>query len=119
MTEFTGVKLAEFDTMASKHTETARRLEELAQALHSELQSAGLDTSPAARLRQLAGRVTAQAEDLRRRQKLVHELQRQKVTFGMSTAAGSFLEMPDGLEAAKGLLDGTLAGRAALSASDG
>ncbi|MEV0345321.1 hypothetical protein AB0H88_06125 [Nonomuraea sp. NPDC050680] len=119
MTEFTGVKPAEFDTMASKHTETARQLEELAHALHSELQSAGLDTSPAARLRQLAGRVTTQAEDLRRRQKLVHELQRQKVTFGMSTAAGSFLEMPDGLEAAKGLLDGTLAGRAALTAADG
>ncbi|MEV1239908.1 hypothetical protein [Nonomuraea sp. NPDC049750] len=119
MTEFTGVKPAEFDTMAGKHTEAARRLEELAQALHSELQGAGLDTSPAARLRQLAGRVTTQAEDLRRRQKLVHELQRQKVTFGMSTAAGSFLEMPDGLEAAKGLLDGTLAGRAALNAADG
>ncbi|WP_433511023.1 hypothetical protein ACQP2T_45270 [Nonomuraea sp. CA-143628] len=119
MTEFTGVKPSEFDAMAGKHTEAARRLEELAQALHSELQSAGLHTSPAARLRQLAGRVTTQAEDLRRRQKLVHELQRQKVTFGMSTAAGSFLEMPDGLEAAKGLLDGTLAGRAALNAAEG
>ncbi|MEV4574742.1 hypothetical protein AB0K16_15935 [Nonomuraea jabiensis] len=119
MTEFTGVKQPEFDTMASKHTEAARRLEELAQALHSELQSAGLDTSPAARLRQLAGRVTTQAEDLRRRQKLVHELQRQKVTFGRSTPTGSFLEMPDSLDAAKGLLDGTLAGRAALKAADG
>ncbi|MER6944940.1 hypothetical protein ABT294_13030 [Nonomuraea sp. NPDC000554] len=119
MTEFTGVKQAEFDTMASKHTEAARRLEELAQTLHTELQSAGLDPSPAARLRQLAGRITTQAEDLRRRQKLVHELQRQKVTFGRSTPAGSFLEMPDGLEAAKGLLDGTLAGRAALNATDG
>ncbi|MEV4108629.1 hypothetical protein [Nonomuraea sp. NPDC049695] len=119
MTEFTGVKQPEFDTMTSKHTEAGRRLEELAQALHSELQSAGLDPSPAARLRQLAGRVTMQAEDLRRRQKLVHELQRQKVTFGRSTPAGSFLDMPDSLEAAKGLLDGTLAGRAALNAADG
>ncbi|QFY07256.1 hypothetical protein GBF35_11650 [Nonomuraea phyllanthi] len=83
------------------------------------MRSAGLDTSPAARLRQLAGRVTTQAEDLRRRQKLVHELQRQKVTFGRSTSAGSFVEMPDGPEAAKGLLDGTLAGRAALSVANG
>ncbi|MEU6712456.1 hypothetical protein ABZ897_13330 [Nonomuraea sp. NPDC046802] len=119
MTDFTGVKQPEFDTMASKHTEAAQQLEELAQSLHRELQSAGLDTSPAARLRQLAGRITTQAEDLRRRQKLVHELQRQKVTFGTSTPAGSFLEMPDSLEAAKGLLDGTLAGRAALQAADG
>ncbi|MEO3788911.1 hypothetical protein ABGB14_01795 [Nonomuraea sp. B10E15] len=119
MTEFTGVKQPDFDTMTSKHTEAARRLEELAQALHSELRSAGLDTSPATRLRQLAGRVTTQAEDLRRRQKLVHELQRQRITLGRSTPAGSFLEMPDGLEAAAGLLDGTLAGRAALKATGG
>ncbi|MEU8248438.1 hypothetical protein [Nonomuraea sp. NPDC048916] len=119
MTEFSGVKQPEFDTMADEHTQTATRLEALARALHGELQRAGLDTSPAGRLRELAGRVTTQAEDLRRRQRLVHELQRQKVTFGRSTPAGSFLEMPDRLEAAKGLLDGTLAGRAALNAADG
>ncbi|TMR09010.1 hypothetical protein ETD86_45350 [Nonomuraea turkmeniaca] len=119
MSEFSGVKQPEFDTMTSKHTQTASQLEELAQALHKELQSAELDTAPAARLRQLAGRVTTQAEDLRRRQKLVHELQRQKVTFGRSTPKGSFLEVPDSLEAAQGLLDGTLAGRAALKAADG
>ncbi|WP_219471359.1 hypothetical protein [Nonomuraea rhizosphaerae] len=119
MSEFTGVKPADFDTMTARHTETARRLEELAQSLHSELQGAGLDTSPATRLRRLAGRVTTQAEDLRRRQKLVHELQRQKVTFGTSTPAGSFVEMPDSLDAAAGLLDGTLAARAAQKAADG
>ncbi|SEF70266.1 hypothetical protein SAMN05444920_101416 [Nonomuraea solani] len=119
MTEFTGVRQPEFDTMASKHTEAGRRLEELAQALHGELTSAGLDPAPAARLRQLAGRVTSQAEDLRRRQKLVHELAQQKITFGRSTAAGSFLEIPDDLDTAKGLLEGTLAGRAALRAANG
>ncbi|MBG0828956.1 hypothetical protein HS041_14370 [Planomonospora sp. ID67723] len=117
--EFTGVKRAEFDAMAGEHTQAAGRLEHLAQALYGELQSAGLDTSPAVRLRELAGRVTAQAEDLRRRQKLVHELERQKVTFGTSRPEGSFLEMPDGLASAQGLLDGTLAGRAALKAVDG
>ncbi|MEU8110138.1 hypothetical protein AB0C18_41160 [Nonomuraea muscovyensis] len=119
MTEFTGVRQPAFDAMAGKHAEAARRLEELARALHGELRSAGLDTSPAVRLRELAGRVTTQAEDLRRRQKLVHELQRQQVTFGRSTPAGSFLEVPDGLDAAQGLLDGTLAGRAAGKAADG
>ncbi|MFC4112978.1 hypothetical protein [Nonomuraea zeae] len=100
--------------MAGRHAEAARRLDELARSLHGELRSAGLDTSPAARLRQLAGRVTSQAEDLRRRQRLVHELQRQQVTFGRSMPAGSFVAVPDSLEAARGLLDGTLAGRAAL-----
>ncbi|MGN9781796.1 hypothetical protein ACTMTF_10235 [Nonomuraea sp. ZG12] len=119
MTEFSGVKQPEFDTMTGRHAQAARQLEELARRLHGELQGAGLDTSPATRLRELAGRVTTQAEDLRRRQKLVRELQRQKVSFGTSTPAGSFLEMPDGLDAAKSLLDGTLAGRAALNASRG
>ena len=119
MTEFSGVKQPDFDTMAGKHAQAAGQLEELAQALHRELQGAGLDTSPAARLRELAGRIATQAEDLRRRQHLVHELQRQKVTFGRSMPAGSFLEMPDRLEAARGLLDGTLAGRAALAAANG
>ncbi|MEV0591103.1 hypothetical protein [Nonomuraea cavernae] len=119
MTEFSGVKQPEFDTMTGRHAQAAGRLEELAQTLYGELQRAGLDTAPATRLRELAERVTTQAEDLRRRQRLVHELQRQKVTFGRSTPAGSFLEMPDRLEIAKGLLDGTLAGRAALKAADG
>ncbi|MBN6052994.1 hypothetical protein JYK22_13735, partial [Nonomuraea sp. RK-328] len=119
VSEFTGVRQPEFDTMAGRHTEAAARLEELARALDRELRGAELDTSPAARLRELAGRVTTQAEDLRRRQRLVHELQREKVTFGRSTPAGSFLEMPDRLEAAQGLLDGTLAARAALKAADG
>ncbi|MEV4100167.1 hypothetical protein AB0J42_07880 [Nonomuraea sp. NPDC049649] len=119
MSGFSGVKQAEFDTMTTKHTQAAGQLEELAQKLHRELQGAGLDTAPAARLRKLAGRITTQAEDLRRRQKLAHELQRQKVTFGRSTPAGSFLEMPDRLEEAKGLLDGTVAGRAALKAANG
>ncbi|MEW9548024.1 hypothetical protein [Nonomuraea sp. NPDC050783] len=119
MTEFAGVRQPEFDMMAARHAEAARRLEELARALHGELCGAGLDTSPAVLLHALAGRVTAQADDLRRRQRLVRELQQQKITFGGSTPLGSFLELPDSLEAATGLLDGTLAGRAALKAADG
>ncbi|GAA4523993.1 hypothetical protein [Nonomuraea ferruginea] len=119
MSGFSGVKRAEFDLMAGKHTEAAGRLEALAQALHRELQGAGLDTAPAARLRELARRVTTQADDLRRRQNLAHELQRQRVSLGRSTPAGSFVEMPDRLDDAKALLDGTLAGRAASKVADG
>ncbi|MEV4220978.1 hypothetical protein [Nonomuraea sp. NPDC049725] len=119
MSGFTGVKPAQFDAMTSAHTQAARRLEQLAQALHRELHAAGLDTTPATRLRDLATRVTTQAGDLRRRQRLVHELQRQKVTFGTSTPAGSFVELPDTLDAAQALLDGTLAARAARRAADG
>ncbi|MFI6796732.1 hypothetical protein [Streptosporangium canum] len=88
---FTGVKQPEFDTMAGKHTQAAGRLEQLAQALYGELQSAGVDTSPALRLRELAGRVGKQADDLRRRQALIREMEQQKVGFGTSTTAGSFM----------------------------
>lgn len=119
MSGFTGVKQAEFDAMTSKHAEAATRLEELSRTLHRELQTAGLDTTPAARLRELAARVTKQTEDLRRRQKLVHELQRQKVTFGQNTPSNTFVGMPDRLDDAQDLLDGTLAGRAATKAADG
>ncbi|MER6828672.1 hypothetical protein ABT352_22015 [Streptosporangium sp. NPDC000563] len=121
MTEssFTGVKQPEFDTMTSKHTQTAGRLEQLAQTLYGELQRAGLDTSPALRLRDLAGRVDKQAADLRRRQALVRELEREKISFGTSRPEGSFMRMPDGLDAAQGLLDGSLAAGAALLAAGG
>lgn len=119
MSGFTGVKPAEFDTMTRKHTEAAGRLEELSQALHRELTTAGLDTTPALRLRELAARVTKQAEDLRRRQKLVHELQRQKVTFGQNPPSSNFVGMPDRLDDAQDLLDGTLAGRTAVTAAAG
>ncbi|MET9063992.1 hypothetical protein ACWDR1_00400 [Streptosporangium sandarakinum] len=117
--DFTGVKQPEFDTMAGKHTQAAGQLERLAQSLYGELQGAGLDTAPALRLRELAGRVGKQAEDLRRRQALVREMEKQDVVFGTSTAKGSFLEMPDGLNAAQGLLDGTVASRAARQAAGG
>ncbi len=90
MTDFSGVKQPDFDTMAGKHTQAAGRLAELAQSLHRELQGAGLDTSLAARLRELAGRITTQAEDLRRRQQLVHELQRQRVSIRDEHSGGEF-----------------------------
>ena len=41
MTDFSGVKQPDFDTMAGKHTQAAGRLAELAQSLHRELQGAG------------------------------------------------------------------------------
>lgn len=117
--EFSGVRQPEFDTMTGRHTQAAGRIEQLAESLYGELRGAGLDTAPALRLRELAGRVGKQAEDLRRRQALIREMEQQKISFGTSTTAGSFLEMPDGLDAAQGLLDGTLAARLARGAADG
>ncbi|MEV5407469.1 hypothetical protein AB0K60_01345 [Thermopolyspora sp. NPDC052614] len=117
--DFTGVKLPEFDVMAAKHTQAADRLEELARALHRELQGAGLDTTPAARIRELAAQVGRQAEDLRRRQVLIQEMQREKVAFGLSLPEGSYLHLPDKLETARALLDGSVAANAARQAAQG
>src|SRR5690606_29957818 len=104
-----------FDLMTSRHAQAADRLEELAQMLHGELRNVGADPTPALRIRELAGQVGRQAEDLRRRQQLIRQLQQEKITFGFSTPAGSFVEVPDRLEAARGLLDGTVAARLAAA----
>lgn len=112
---FTGVKPVAFDLMTSRHAQAADRLEELAQMLHGELRNVGADPTPALRIRELAGQVGRQAEDLRRRQQLIRQLQQEKITFGFSTPAGSFVEVPDRLEAARGLLDGTVAARLAAA----
>ncbi|WP_067171348.1 hypothetical protein [Microtetraspora niveoalba] len=116
---FTGVKQPDFDTMTAGHTRAAGQLDRLAQALYGELQGAGLDTGPALRLRDLARRVGTQAEDLRRRQAMVHEMERQQVAFGVCTPDGTLFGMPDALDSARGFMDGTLAGRAAASVASG
>ena len=114
--DFCGVKRPEFDTMTAKHTAAASQLDQLAQRLYGELSQAGLDVTPATRMRELAHRVRLQAEDLRRRQRLITELERQKIVFGACTPAGTFLPVPDGLDSAEAMLNGTLA---ALAASGG
>ncbi|WP_066939638.1 hypothetical protein [Microtetraspora fusca] len=117
---FTGVKQPDFDTMTAGHTRAAGQLDRLAQALYGELQGAGLDTGPALRLRDLARRVGTQAEDLRRRQAMIQEMERQRVAFGTCTPGGGTLfGMPDALDAAQGFLDGAVAGRAASSVASG
>ncbi|MFB9962830.1 hypothetical protein [Sinosporangium siamense] len=52
---------------------------------------------------------------------MIRELEREKITFGTSRAEGSFLEMPDTLNASQGLLDASLAAGAAFkfNAGDG
>ncbi|MEO3794613.1 hypothetical protein ABGB14_30750 [Nonomuraea sp. B10E15] len=114
--DFTGVKRPQFDTMATQHTAAAERLADLATRLHGELTAAGLDTMPATRIRELARQAQTQAEDLRRRRQLVDELERKKVVFGASTAAGTFLPLPDRLETGQAMLDGTAAADAAIAA---
>lgn len=116
---FSGVKLPEFDTLVTRHTAAATQMEELASRLHRELTSAGLDTTPAERIRKLAAQVGQEAEDLRKRQRIVREMERHKIAFGASVPTGSIITVPDSLPEAQGLLDGTLAAKAAKAAAAG
>ncbi|TXK33925.1 hypothetical protein [Nonomuraea sp. C10] len=116
---FSGVKLPEFDMLVTRHTAAAAQMEKLASLLYGELTSAGLDTTPAERIRKLATQVGQEADDLRKRQRIVREIERHKITLGTSVATGSLIAVPDSLRQAQGQLDGTLAAKAAAAAGRG
>ncbi|MFF4625690.1 hypothetical protein [Nonomuraea jabiensis] len=116
---YSGVKQPEFDTLVTRHTTAALQLEDLATVLYGELTAAGLNTEPALRIRAMAKEISAEVEDLRRRQRIIHEMERMKVVFRNVTPGGSMIAVPDTVEAAQGLLDGTLAANAAIAAGRG
>ncbi|MFI7466861.1 hypothetical protein [Nonomuraea sp. NPDC049646] len=116
---FSGVKLPEFDTLVTRHTAAAMQIEELASLLYGELNGAGLDTAPAERIRRLAAQVGQEAADLRKRQGIVREMERLKVSLGPAAVAGTLIAMPDSLPQAQGQLDGTAAANAAKAAAAG
>ncbi|MDF5751819.1 hypothetical protein [Spongiactinospora sp. TRM90649] len=112
---FTGVRQPEFDLLVACHCQAGPRLERLAELLHAELRTAGLDPTPALRVGDIARRVLRQGDDLRRRQRLIRELERAQAAHPTCTADGTFLGVPDGEPAAEGLL----AARTARLVTDG
>ncbi|MFF4625815.1 hypothetical protein, partial [Nonomuraea jabiensis] len=79
---YSGVKQPEFDTLVTRHTTAALQLEGLATVLYGELTAAGLNTEPALRIRAMAKEVSAEVEDLRRRQRVIHEMERELPRVG-------------------------------------
>jgi hypothetical protein len=116
---FVGVRQPAFDTMVGRHASAAAQVDLLAQALWAELNKVQLDTSPAVRLREMAGRLREQASDLQRRQRLVHEMERQKITFGFRSYKGTFWDLPDRLDALQARVDGAEAADLARRAAAG
>lgn len=118
---FTGVRQPSFDSLVTKHSSAGSQLESLASTLWTELSKAGLDTSPAVRIREIARRVSTQAEDLRRRQRLVHEMVRQKAGFGIGfcTPQGTYHAVPDRITDLMTKLDGRAAADLAKRAAGG
>lgn len=120
--DFIGIRQPAFDGLVAGHSRAAAQLDELAQALWAQLNRAGLDTTPATGIRDLASQVRRQADDLGRRQRLAAELQRQQVAPGFCTTAGTQFALPDQLDRVKPQLDGakaaTIAERAAAGDPD-
>jgi len=116
---FVGVRQPAFDVMVGRHTRAAAQVDQLAQALWAELNKAQLDTSPAIRLREVAGRLREQAADLQRRQRLVHEMERRKIGFGFRAATGTFWALPDRLNTLQSRVDGAEAADLARKAAAG
>lgn len=118
---FTGVKQPNFDHLVSKHSSAASQLDSLATRLWAELNRAGLDTAPAMRIQEIARRIEKQAGELRRRQRLVHEMTRLGNPFGAGfcTRSGTYYPMPDRMPDISALLSGRSAAELARKAAEG
>ncbi|MBO2450499.1 hypothetical protein J4573_25580 [Actinomadura barringtoniae] len=90
-----GVKLREFEQMTQDMSRAGPQLEELAAQLWQALSGAGVSTGPAMEIKRIAGWARDAASDLRRRNALVHDLDRQKLAMRVSRADGNYLVLPD------------------------
>ncbi|MFA1551097.1 Scr1 family TA system antitoxin-like transcriptional regulator [Actinomadura chokoriensis] len=79
-----GVKLAEFEHMTQQMTQAAPKLAELADTLWQALNAAKVSTAPAMEIKRIAAWADQAASDLRRRNQLAHDLDRQKLAFVVS-----------------------------------
>ncbi|MEV4252290.1 hypothetical protein AB0J52_03860 [Spirillospora sp. NPDC049652] len=90
-----GVKLAEFEQMTRQMTRAAPALATLADQLWQTLNAAGVSTAPALEIRRLAAWATDAASDLRRRNLLAHDMDRQPGAPRLCGLDGTYLTLPD------------------------
>ncbi|MFA1543181.1 hypothetical protein [Actinomadura monticuli] len=90
-----GVKLAEFEHMTRQMTRAAPKLAELADKLWQALNTAQVSTAPAMEIKRIAAWADRAASDLRRRDQLAHDLDRQKLAFVVCRQDGDYLKLPD------------------------
>jgi hypothetical protein len=90
-----GVKLSQFEQMATEMSRSAPRLEQLSHQLWQALNTAGVSTEPAMEIKRIAQWAKEAATDLRRRNSLVREMDRQKLAFSFSTPDGTYFKLPD------------------------
>ncbi|MEU5876300.1 hypothetical protein [Spirillospora sp. NPDC047279] len=90
-----GVKLVQFEQMAQDMTRAVSQLEDLADQLWQALNGAKVDTAPAMEIKRLATWAHEAATDLRRRNTLAHDLDRQKLAIEVCRLDGTYLTLPD------------------------
>ncbi|WP_242903178.1 hypothetical protein [Actinomadura terrae] len=90
-----GVKLTEFERMTQDMSRAAPALRQLADDLWQALNGAGVSTAPAMEIKRIAAWTEDAASDLRKRNMLVHDLDRQHLAFTVCRADGTYLRLPD------------------------
>ncbi|TDC81585.1 hypothetical protein [Actinomadura sp. 7K507] len=90
-----GVKLAEFEHMTQQMTRAGPQLAELAHQLWQALHGAKVSTAPAMEIKRIAAWADQAAADLRRRNQLAHQLDRQQLSFVVCRPDGNYLKLPD------------------------
>ncbi|WP_346179126.1 hypothetical protein, partial [Streptomyces cuspidosporus] len=114
-----GVKQPAFDQMVARFTAACGQVEQCAQALQWELSQAQLPVGPATRLRGMAGRMRAEASDLRRRQAILQHLQATTAYVPQWTPTGTLWDLPDDIRALQAGMDGGKAAELAKKAAQG
>jgi hypothetical protein len=90
-----GVKLGPFEQLTRRMNAAAPSLENLSRELWNALNRAGVTTEPAVEILQISRWAAQTASDLTRRDRLVHELDRQDLVMKVCTPNGTYLRLPD------------------------
>ncbi|MFI6519982.1 hypothetical protein ACIBF1_30815 [Spirillospora sp. NPDC050679] len=90
-----GVKLAQFERMTQEMDRAAPQLAALADQLWQALNGAGVSTAPAMEIKRIAAWAREAATELRRRNALAHDLDRERIAMKVSRVDGTYLMLPD------------------------
>jgi hypothetical protein len=101
-----GVQLGKFNQLADMMSRSGPELEQLAQQLYRALATAGVDTTPAMEISRIAKWANEVGPDLKRRNQLAHDLDRQKLAMVACVADGMFIKLPDRYSDQQGQVSG-------------
>ncbi|MEO5876015.1 MAG: hypothetical protein ABIS86_12595 [Streptosporangiaceae bacterium] len=101
-----GVQLAMFDQLTDIMNRSGPDLEQLAQQLYKALSTAGVDTAPALEIARIARWANEAGPDLKRRHRLAHDLDAQKLAMVACVTEGTFVKFPDRLGDQQGMVSG-------------